>query len=123
MSGRAFTGLWLLVAAILGFFVSGPLLYDSFIGLAPSAFPFGEAIQSLAPGAPNAIGGLVLAIGLIVVLTIAAFFVLPRRIQAPTPGRRRFLTGMAALGTAGAAGAAAFGRAFFGVGTGVPGGR
>jgi len=123
MSGRAFVVVWLLVAAVLGFFVSGPWLYDSFIGLAPSGFPLGEQIQKLAPAAPNAIAGLVLAIGLIVLLTIAALFVLPRRIRATSPGRRRFLTGAAALGTVAAAGGAAFTRTFFGVGTGGPGWR
>ncbi len=123
MSGRRFVGLWIAIAAILGFFVSGPLLYDSFIGLAPSAFPMGETLQKLAPDAPNAIGGLVLAIGLILLLVIASLFVLPRRIAAPAPGRRRFLTGAAALGTGAAAGAAAFGRAYFGLATGGPGWR
>jgi len=56
-------------------------------------------------------------------LVLAALFVLPGRIQAPSPGRRRFLTGMAALGTGATAGVAAFGRAFFGFGTGGPGWR
>lgn len=123
MSGSRFVWVWLAVAAIVGFFVSGPLLYDSFIGLAPSAFPMGETLQKLAPDAPNAIGGLVLAIGLIVLLVVASLFVIPRRLQVPAPGRRRFLTGAAALGTGAFAGAAAFGRAYFGLATGGPGWR
>jgi len=120
-SGKAFVTAWLLAAGLLGFFVAGPLLYDSFIGLAPSAFPMGEAIQRLVPSAPNAIGGLVLAIGLVLVLAIATLFLVPRRIAVPSVGRRRFLTGAAALGTATVAGGAAFARTFFGFGTGGPG--
>jgi len=121
MSGRAFVAVWLVAAAVLGFLVSGSLLYDSFIGLAPSGFPAGESLQKLAPGANNAVGGLILAIGLIVVLTIAAIFVVPRRTKRPaTAGRRAFLAGSAAIGTAAVAGGAAFARAFFGLGTGGP---
>ena len=124
MSGRTFVTVWIAVAALLGFFVSGSLLYDSFIGLAPSAFPMGETLQKLVPGAPNAVGGLILAIGLILVLVVAAIGIVPRRIQPPpSAGRRRFLTGAAALGTAAVAGGAAFTRAFFGIGTGGPGWR
>ncbi|MBW2312973.1 MAG: aldo/keto reductase [Deltaproteobacteria bacterium] len=121
MSGKAFVTIWLVAAAVLGFFVSGTLLYDSAIGLAPSAFPMGETLQKLVPGANNAVGGLILGIGLILVITIAALFVMPRRIQATSTGRRRFLTGSAALGTAAVAGGAAVARAFLGVGTGGPG--
>jgi len=124
MSGKAFVTAWLAVAAILGFLVSGSLLYDSFIGLAPSGFPLGETLQQLVPGANHAVGGLILAIGLIVALAIAAIFIVPRRIATPpSRGRRRFLTGAAALGTAAVAGGAAFTRAFFGLGTGGPGWR
>ena len=85
MSGKTFVAAWLAVAAILGLFVSGPLLYDSFIGLAPSAFPLGETLQELVPGASNAVGGLILAIGLILVLTVAAIFVVPKRTERPSP--------------------------------------
>jgi hypothetical protein len=122
-SGKVFVTVWLAIAAVLGFFVAGPLLYDSFIGLAPSAFPLGEAIQALAPAATHAIGGIVLSIGLVLALAIAALFLVPRRIAAPSAGRRRFLTAAAALGTAAAAGGAAFARTFFGFGTGGPGWR
>jgi hypothetical protein len=124
MSGKRFVLVWLAVAAVLGFLVSGSLLYDSFIGLAPSAFPLGETLQQLVPGANNAVGGLILAIGLIVLLAIAAIFVVPRATKRPeTAGRRAFLAGGAALGTAAVAGGAAFVRAFFGLGTGGPGWR
>jgi aryl-alcohol dehydrogenase-like predicted oxidoreductase len=126
-SGRTGGGIavaaWLVLAGVVGFVVSGRFLYDTFIGLAPSAFPLGEAIQSLAPGAPNAIGGLVWGVGLVLILTVASVFVLRRRIDAPSPGRRRFLTGAAALGTAAVSGGLAFGRAYFGWATGGPGWR
>jgi predicted aldo/keto reductase-like oxidoreductase len=121
MSGRNFVVIWLAIAAVLGFAVSGSLLYDSAIGLAPSAFPLGEQLQKLIPWANNAVGGVLLGVSLILALTIAALFVFPRRIQAPTPGRRRFLTGAAALGTAAVASGGAVLRTAFGIGTSGPG--
>jgi len=121
--GRITVLAWLAFAGAVGFFASGRFLYDSFIGLAPSAFPAGEAIQKLVPGAPNAIGGLVWALGLVVGLTVASVFVARGRIDAPSPGRRRFLTGAAALGTAAVSGGLAFVRAYFGPATGGPGWR
>ena len=51
-----------IVALVLGYAVSGDLLYHSVIGLDASAFPAGEWIQkNLTPSASNAMGGLVVA--------------------------------------------------------------
>jgi hypothetical protein len=37
----------LAIALVVGFAVSGAFIYDSFIGLDPSAFPLGPAIQDI----------------------------------------------------------------------------
>jgi len=120
MSGNRFLTVWLAIAAILGFLVSGSLFYESAIGLAPSAFPWGETIQRLAPGANNAVGGVVLAIGLIVVLVVASLLLAARVSPPASPGRRRFLT-TAAVGTAVVSTGGALARTLFGFGTGGPG--
>jgi aryl-alcohol dehydrogenase-like predicted oxidoreductase len=120
MSGKASVTVWLVVAALLGYLISGSLFYDSAIGLAPSAFPWGEAIQSLVPGAGHAIAGVVLGVGILVVLVIVSIVLAARLSPPASPGRRRFLT-TAALGTAAVSTGAALARALFGVGTGGPG--
>lgn len=126
-----------IVALVLGYFVSGDLLYHAVIGLDASAFPAGEWIQrTLTPDAQNATGGLVVGIGFLLLLPIVAFFVvravsrrnvLARR-QAATPnatepdaGRRSFLAGSAAGAGAGLAAFAAgavgmIGHSLFGIG-------
>jgi predicted PurR-regulated permease PerM len=88
------------VALLLGWAISGDFLYHAVIGLDASAFPAGEAIQSLFRGAPNAVGGMVLALGTLLALAIVVFFVVRERVRAAAPlpdeGRRHFLAGSAA---------------------------
>ncbi len=106
------------VCAVLGWATSGDLLYHSLIGLDASGFPLGEWIQAtLAPGATKAVGGIVVALVLLLALSIV-FFVLGRRATPPGPdGRRAFLAGSAAGASALAAGlSGALVHTFFGVG-------
>jgi len=116
------------LALLIGFTLTGAVLYESFIGLDPSAFPAGPAIQRLALLANpklsvTAAGGVLAAASLL--LAAAAGFALVRgaRVAQVDPARRRFLTGAgagagAALGSALVAGAAGAARAFFGLGEG-----
>ena len=69
------TAIVAVVALVLGYAVSGDLLYHAVIGLDASAFPAGEWIQrNLAPNASNAVGGLVVGILFLLMLPIVAFF-------------------------------------------------
>ena len=111
-------GVAVVVSLALGWAVSGDLLYYSLIGLDSSGFPLGEWIQStLAPGATKAVGGIVLAIALLITLG-AFFFFVGRRAAPPAPdGRRAFLAGTAAGASAFVAGlGGALAHAFLGVG-------
>ena len=118
------------VSAVVGLLVSGNLLYESLVGLDSSAFLGGEFLQSVAtsisPGITKAVGGLILALFLILVMSIATFFVVRTSVNAEqggdeanavVSGRRSFLT---SAGTAGGALIAAtggmFGRAMWGIG-------
>jgi predicted aldo/keto reductase-like oxidoreductase len=120
----------MLVAGLVGFVISGSLMVKSFIGLDPSAFPAGQLVQdighALLPSINLAVGGLVLALGSLLLVIIASFVLVRRSARAELPaldeeGRRSFLTGSLA-GVAGAVGATAVGggamwsRAFAGVG-------
>jgi aryl-alcohol dehydrogenase-like predicted oxidoreductase len=112
---------------LVGLTVLGSLLYRSFIGLDPSAFPAGEAIQSLAlklsPGLQTTMAGAVLALAILLAVGVFSFL-LVRGARPPgvDAGRREFLagagTGVGAVVVAGTAGAA---RALFGVGEGNQG--
>jgi predicted aldo/keto reductase-like oxidoreductase len=104
-----------LVALVLGYFVSGQLLYDSAVGLDPSAFPAGEWIQkTLGSGVDNAIGGIVVGILSLLVVALVAFFVVRsharrgRAVDEPDESRRSFLAGSSA-GLGAGAGALATG--------------
>ena len=118
-------------ALLVGFTVTGAILYKSFIGLDPSAFPGGEAIQSLAlrlnPALDTTAAGLVLAIGSLLVVGAFAFLaVRTTRAAAVDDSRRRFLTGAgsgvgAAVGSMVVAGTAGTARALFGIGEGNSG--
>ena len=111
------------VSVLIGWAVSGDLLYFSLIGLDSSGFPAGEWLQStFAPGATKAVGGIILAVALLLGLGIV-FFVIGRRATPPAPdGRRAFLAGSAAGASAFAAGlGGALTHAFYGVGK--PGGE
>jgi hypothetical protein len=121
---------------LLGFMVSGHSLWNAAIGLDPSAFPAGELLQRIGlvlfPNLQVAVGGLVIALGNLLALTIATFVLVrsSRRTQvaAADPARRGFLTGsVAGLGAGLAAFAAgtagAFSRFWLGVGEGGRGGE
>jgi aryl-alcohol dehydrogenase-like predicted oxidoreductase len=115
-------------ALLIGFGVTGAVAYKSFIGLEPSAFLGGEAIQALAlrwnPGLDvTAAGGVLALASLLGVGAVAFFLVRGTRAAAVDAERRRFLTGAgagagAALGSIAVAGAAGAARALFGVGEG-----
>ena len=122
---RSLVAVWLAVAALVGFFVAAPNLYHNLIGLDASGFVLGHFIQSFLPGSEHALGGAVLAIASLALVTVAGFFVaraaLRARGAATDPGRRSFLTGAGAglglaAGSALASGAALSARVLFGVG-------
>ncbi len=120
---------WLLsiaVAACVGFWVSGPVLYRTFIGLDASAFPAGELLERVGrfflPDAGFSAAGLVLALLFGLPAAALAFFAVRGARRAATDrARRRFLTGAAsgvgaAIAATAAGTAVAFGRAFLGWG-------
>lgn len=119
----------LAVALVVGFAVAGRLLYRSAIGLAPSAFPFGEPLQALGravlPSLNFTVAGVMLALLILLALAIVTFFATRSaaraKVEAEDPSRRTFLTGAAsgmgaAVGTIVVGGAAGAARAFLGVG-------
>ena len=119
----------LAAAVALGFFLTGPLLYKSFIGLDPSGFPLGVQLQALADAVAgpfkNAVSGLVAGIGALLCFAVVAFFwargAARRKVAATDPARRSFLTGAASgvgagVGALALGAAAGFLRAGFGVG-------
>jgi hypothetical protein len=82
---------WLAFAALVGFFVSAPNFYFNIIGLDASAFALGPTIQSFFPDLSNAVGGVVIAFGALLLVLVAGFFVsspAPRPAQAWPSGRR-----------------------------------
>jgi len=117
------------IAALLGGTVAASFLWRSAIGLDVTAFPAGESLQRvgeiLFPGLNIALAGLVLALGTVLVVAIAAFFIVRSQrkavIQQADPGRRHFLGGsLAGVGAAMTAlvagGGAMVARSFYGVG-------
>lgn len=123
-------------ALVAGLSVSGHWVYLSLIGLDPSAFPGGEPIQriatALSPGLTRTVGGLVLALGLILLIAVIGVVAVRRSLrsgQAEAPdaratvsGRRVFLVGAGtAVGSLVAGGAGIYARAMRGVGTGAGG--
>lgn len=125
----AATVVCLLVAALVGYFVAGHYAIMTFIGLDPSAFPFGGFFQaigeSIMPSLDVTVAGVVLLVDVILFVAIVSFFYVRASSRANKPvdeeSRRSFLAGSLA-GAAGAAGAATvagatmFARAFAGVG-------
>lgn len=121
----------IVASALIGNVVSGGLLYDSLVGLDSSAFLGGEFLQSVAmsanPKIDKAIGGVVLAIALVLLLAIASYFVVRgsiraenrQTIEAGGTGRRSFLTSFGTAGGALVAGMGGMlGRTLYGIGTG-----
>ena len=115
-------GIVMLVAMVAGYAISGNFLYHAVIGLDPTAFPAGEWIQrTLGPEMSNAIAGVVLGLGtLLLIPLIAIGFVLSRKSGAvgeANPGRRRFLASSAAgFGALIAGVVGSLGHALFGIG-------
>jgi predicted aldo/keto reductase-like oxidoreductase len=115
------------LSLVMGFAVTGHYLYKAPIGLDPSAFLLGDAIQSLAPGAGHAIAGPVWALAsLVVVAAICVWLVRRAQARSVDSARRSFLAragsgaGMA-LGSVVLGFGAGAARAFLGVGTGTKG--
>jgi predicted aldo/keto reductase-like oxidoreductase len=106
------------VALGVGWAVSGELLYHSLIGLDSSFFPGGEWLQAnLAPDATKAVGGIFVALVVLIGIGVVAFLVGRRATPPADDGRRSFLAGSAVGASAFAAGlVGTLGHAFFGVG-------
>jgi hypothetical protein len=93
----------LVLALVVGFFVSGDFLYRAFIGLDPSGFPAGPFFQAigkaLMPGLGVTVAGVVLAVGSLLLLAVIVFFLVRASVRAKVaetdPARRSFLTGAA----------------------------
>jgi hypothetical protein len=118
--------IFLVLAAVVGFFVSGPFLYKAAIGLDRSAFPLGDLTtdigQKIFPSFGMSLGGLTWALGVLLILGIVGFFVgrsasRARPPGAPDTGRRGVLAGAGtAIGALALGGAGMWLRAFKGVG-------
>jgi predicted aldo/keto reductase-like oxidoreductase len=126
---RPRTAFWIGLALSLavGFAYAGAVLYRTFIGLDPAAFPAGAGLEAAArallPAAPDfPLAGLLLAVLSLLAAGALTFWLVRRATRAATdPGRRSFLTGTAsgagaALVATAAGGALAFARAFLGLG-------
>jgi hypothetical protein len=124
----------LALSLLVGWAFAGSQLYKTFVGLDPSGFPAGQAIQDVAqsinPAWENAIAGAFWAFLTILVLGIVAFFAMRSAVRsraaAVDPARRSFLTGagsgaLVGVGAMIAAGSGAASRALVGVGTGAGG--
>jgi hypothetical protein len=124
----------LVLSLVIGYGFAGSELYRTFVGLDPSGFPAGQAIQDMVqifrPDLRNAVAGTVWAALAILALGVLGFFsmrsAVRSRAAAVDPGRRSFLTGagsgaLVGVGSMLAAGAGAASRALFGVGTGAGG--
>ncbi len=126
----------LALSLIVGYLFAGGQLYNTFVGLDPSAFPAGQAIQDVvqgfAPDMKNAIGGAVWALLTLLVMGGLGFAsvrtAVRARKSAVDPGRRSFLTGagsgaLVGFGSMLAAAGGAASRAILGAGTGADGWR
>jgi predicted aldo/keto reductase-like oxidoreductase len=121
----------LAVALVLGFTVSGGILYRAAIGLDPVAFPAGELMESIGhaflPGVGLTLAGVALAVVSLLIVVVVTFFLVTWSVRATRAregadaGRRSFLTGTltgaaTAVGALVVGGGALFARAFRGVG-------
>jgi len=120
----------LLISVLFGFLVTGHLLYKLPVGLDPSAFLAGEAIQSAARAfldTDRTLAGVVWVVVSLLVLLVGSFWLVKRTVaRSVDPGRRSFLTGAGsgagvALGSLALGGLAGMARAFWGVGQGGTG--
>ncbi len=85
----------LALAAAVGFWLAGPVFYRTFIGLDPSAFPAGPALERigklLLPDVGFSLAGLVLAFAIVLGFALASFFAVRAASRAKLdPSRRRF---------------------------------
>ena len=115
-------GIVVVAALVAGYAVSGNFLYHAVIGLDASAFPAGGWIQrTFAADMPNAVGGVFLGVGTLLLIPLLAivYALFSSKAQSPeaSSGRRRFLTTSAA-GFAGliAGLVGTLGHALFGIG-------
>lgn len=119
----------LVLGAIVGGTFSAHYLWQGFVGLDPSAFPAGETLQSIGyalfPALDISVGGLVLALGTILVVGILSGIWVFRswrtRSQSLDPSRRSLLKGGAAgagaaVSTVAVGGGVMFARTFLGWG-------
>ncbi|TMA78887.1 MAG: aldo/keto reductase [Deltaproteobacteria bacterium] len=125
----------LVVAAVIGWGVAGHYIYYAFIGLDPGAFPAGWVFERvgehLFPPVGFTVGGMTLALAVLIAMALASYVIVGRAVRASRPaddGRRRFLAGAAsggaaALATLAVGGAAAVANAWYGVGRGGRGWR
>jgi len=131
MRSRSSASKWAWLASIAaalatGFWIAGPVLYRTFIGLDASAFTGGALAErigrALLPDVDFSAAGLVLAFALVLPVAGLAFFLVRGARRAATDrSRRSFLTGAAsgagaALVATAAGMGVAFGRAFLGWG-------
>ena len=68
----------LVLGLVVGYAVFGHFGYESFIGLGPTAFPAGEALQNAAAGVfgdiPRSVGGLFWSFFSLLVVALVSFF-------------------------------------------------
>jgi hypothetical protein len=130
MKARHVFLLCLVLAAALGYAVSGRLLDANVIGIDESGFLLGPELQKLANAVAgpfsNAIAGVILGVSALLLFAIASFFAVRASARRPAsgadPGRRGLLAGLgAALGTLLVGGGAAFARFGLGLGQGGKG--
>jgi aryl-alcohol dehydrogenase-like predicted oxidoreductase len=121
----------IVIALAVGWWIAGPLVYKTAIGLNETAFPAGEQLQEffewLAPDFAWAGAGLALALIISVAVGAVAFLLVraARRAQVATtdPSRRRFITGfgvgtLAALVSTAVVAGLGLARAWLGLGRG-----
>jgi aryl-alcohol dehydrogenase-like predicted oxidoreductase len=115
---------WIGLALVIGFSVAGSVLYNVFIGLDSSGYPFGTWLER-AGSSRGAAAGLTFVGIVAAVIMIGGFVVMRAAVRGKAasldPGRRTFLTGAAsgagvALGAGLLGAGAAFARAAFGIG-------
>jgi predicted aldo/keto reductase-like oxidoreductase len=105
-----------IIALVLGYAISGDLVYRTVIGLDATAFPAGEWIQqTFFADAEHTMGGMAVGIVFLLLLPIVAFFAVRAHARRDSsegsagadPSRRSFLAGSAAGAGAGLAALAA----------------
>jgi hypothetical protein len=115
---------WAVGILLFGYFIAGSLLYRIPIGLEWSAWPGGQLIRAVLEGmgyaGHGAVSGVVLLVLGTVLLMVVVALAASRSLAAAevSPGRRRALATLSALGAAGLASAVAAARSLLGLGQG-----